>query len=433
MSTRHSALEGLELHAPFQFIQEGDPGAVGGGLFWLKVSTGDIKRRKDDDSGWDVVGGAGGSIPASIFAAKGDLLGASANDTPAILSAGANGKFLSADSGQSTGLNWVTHDSTGDPHTQYTTDAEATTIADTEAAAAVSTHVGQSDPHTQYLKESVLTTKGDLYVATGSGVVVRLPVGTDGDVLTADSGETEGVKWAAGGGGGGGSITADVYANLPAPGTLGAYYICTDAPAQFYDDGSDWVKFGYGMPLPLISKPTNAFNPVTETITDKGWCVDIQAPDNGGAGTYRIVGVDKAMPTAPFVVDMAVSFEGYYRQYVSFGMVTRDSGTGRLVCFGPIGATGLYIQTFNSPSSFNGNSENAEFMYMPSTPMWFRIVDNATNITYYWSPDGESWIPFRTAFSRTFWLATPDRIGFYINNQTNFFPVRGQLVAWYEH
>jgi hypothetical protein len=45
-------------------------------------------------------------IPETIFAAKGDLLGASANDTPAVLTVGANGETLVADSSATTGLRW---------------------------------------------------------------------------------------------------------------------------------------------------------------------------------------------------------------------------------------------------------------------------------------------------------------------------------------
>ena len=45
-------------------------------------------------------------IPETIFAAKGDLLGASANDTPAVLTVGANGETLVADNSTSTGLRW---------------------------------------------------------------------------------------------------------------------------------------------------------------------------------------------------------------------------------------------------------------------------------------------------------------------------------------
>ena len=47
------------------------------------------------------------AIQNSIVNAKGDLIGASANDTPAILSVGANGETLVADSSTSTGLRYT--------------------------------------------------------------------------------------------------------------------------------------------------------------------------------------------------------------------------------------------------------------------------------------------------------------------------------------
>lgn len=86
-------------------------------------------------------------------------------------------------------------------------------IADTSAletssgaAAKVSAHAGAADPHgdrsytdtavaSRQLR-SVLTTKGDLYVATGAGAVARVGVGTDDQVLTVDSGQAAGVRWA---------------------------------------------------------------------------------------------------------------------------------------------------------------------------------------------------------------------------------------------
>lgn len=58
---------------------------------------------------------------------------------------------------------------------------------------------------------SPLTTKGDIY--TYSTVDARLPVGTNGYILSADSAETTGLKWIAAPSGGGGGITNTAAAN----------------------------------------------------------------------------------------------------------------------------------------------------------------------------------------------------------------------------
>ena len=46
------------------------------------------------------------------------------------------------------------------------------------------------------LSKSVATTKGDIFAATASATITRRAVGTNGQVLTADSAETDGIKWA---------------------------------------------------------------------------------------------------------------------------------------------------------------------------------------------------------------------------------------------
>jgi hypothetical protein len=58
-----------------------------------------------------------------------------------------------------------------------------------------------TDVHTQYVTKALIAnSKGALITSTGS-VVDDLTVGTDGHVLTADSTQTLGIKWAAAGGG----------------------------------------------------------------------------------------------------------------------------------------------------------------------------------------------------------------------------------------
>lgn len=47
------------------------------------------------------------------------------------------------------------------------------------------------------IPKTLVNAKGDLIAATGSDAVARLPVGTNGQVLAADSGESTGAKWVA--------------------------------------------------------------------------------------------------------------------------------------------------------------------------------------------------------------------------------------------
>jgi hypothetical protein len=71
-------------------------------------------------------------------------------------------------------------------------------------------------------------TKGDVLAADTSGVLQALPVGPDGDVLTADSIAADGVDWQPGGGGGGASpgntvVTEQAFGQASTAGALLTY------------------------------------------------------------------------------------------------------------------------------------------------------------------------------------------------------------------
>lgn len=100
-------------------------------------------------------------IPNSLVDAKGDLIAASADNTPARLAVGTNEHRLVANSSTATGLAYV---------------ADTTNFA--------------------------VAAKGDLLAGTAADTLAALPVGTNGHVLTADSSAATGLAWAAAAGGG---------------------------------------------------------------------------------------------------------------------------------------------------------------------------------------------------------------------------------------
>ena len=100
---------------------------------------------------WKKLAFADDVILEAFMAAKGDLISASANDTPLILSVGTNSQILSADSGEATGLKWI--------------DAPAGDVA----------------------TDAIWDTKGDLAVGTGANTASVLGIGSDTNILVVST------------------------------------------------------------------------------------------------------------------------------------------------------------------------------------------------------------------------------------------------------
>jgi hypothetical protein len=108
---------------------------------------------------------------------KGGLIVGDGSGAPAIVSVGSNDLPLVADSFQPEGVTWKALPIAGGGTGQTTQTAAMDALSPT-------------------------TTKGDILVDNGTNVI-RLPIGTDGQVLTADSGEASGLIWSTAAGGGG--------------------------------------------------------------------------------------------------------------------------------------------------------------------------------------------------------------------------------------
>lgn len=131
-----------------------------------KPVAGDTDWTQEINDNWTTLDDA---ILDTIVDAKGDLIVATAADTVARKAVGSNDQVLIADSAESTGVKWGTAPIAGGGTGQ------ATAVAAFDALAPS-------------------TTKGDLVAHNGTDNV-RVGVGTNGQVLVADSSQSAGVKW----------------------------------------------------------------------------------------------------------------------------------------------------------------------------------------------------------------------------------------------
>lgn len=163
--------------------------------------------------------GAGGSSPLTT---KGDIYTFSTVD--ARLAVGTNGQMIVADSGETLGIKWT---SPSDTSLAFGTSGPSVNLASNSGLEVVSGLKIDLDGATLALgaggikisddgvgadQLGIMTTKGD--ILTFSTLPLRLAVGTDGQVLTADSAQAAGVKWATSSGSGGGLTFVDLSSDV---------------------------------------------------------------------------------------------------------------------------------------------------------------------------------------------------------------------------
>jgi hypothetical protein len=131
---------------------------------------------------------------ASTLTTKGDILvtdGSLLNR----LAVGTNEYSLVADSVSTNGVKWSQVQTAGIASDAVTTakiDDEAVTTAKIDDGAVT----GAKLAATAAIQPTIVDAKGDIIAATADNTVTRVAVGSNGQVLTADSVETAGVKWA---------------------------------------------------------------------------------------------------------------------------------------------------------------------------------------------------------------------------------------------
>jgi len=143
----------------------------------------------------------------------------------------------------------------------------AGSTAITHASGATVRHVLTSDDLIYFntaVQPSTLTTKGDTFVATAASTVTRLAAGADGTVLTADSTQTKGIKWATPATGSVTSITAGTGLSGGTITTTGTIAIDT---ATTVDKTTAQTLSNKTLTTPIINQPKTYIGYTAKTAT----------------------------------------------------------------------------------------------------------------------------------------------------------------------
>jgi hypothetical protein len=259
---------------------------------------------------------AGSGIPYSLFDALGDLLVGVADDVGIRMPRGADGEVLTVDSAAGVGLKWGPPPSGLPP----TTGHEGDWLKVVAGAPAWVTAT--------FVALAAYAAKGELLVASGPSAPVAIPVGANGQVLTADSAQASGVKWAAAAGG------APLVTALPGSPTDGQEVILVDsltAPTYQWHlkyvaakASNRWIFVGGAPALVIVAANEGTTNAAYSALATAGPSFVI-----GVAGDYEIAVGSKVQRT----LGSQGTSEGY--QGYDVGV------TGAVDAAAGVGATGV--------------------------------------------------------------------------------------------
>jgi len=162
---------------------------------------------------WVAISSADGDwIPKSIILAKGDTIVGLSSGNPVKLPVGSDGQVLTADSSASYGVKWgdvplgdfipnaiitakgdlIIGEASNDPNKLAVGTNGYVLTADSTAPLGIK----WASPAGDFIPNSVISAKGDLIIGEAASDPNKLPVGTNGHVLTADASAPLGVTWA---------------------------------------------------------------------------------------------------------------------------------------------------------------------------------------------------------------------------------------------
>lgn len=277
----------------------------------------------------------------------------------------------------------------------------------------------------------VAATNGQIPIgktSDGSVTLASITAGTGISITPGAASLT--IATSGGAGGSGNSIYSTAFGSEPGSPNTGDADLYTNSVYLSRYSGSAWVPWG---PIYPCVQPINAdyswVNQGTASVDTTNGGIFLLGPATAGVN-LRIR--DKAAPSTPYTITGLFLPRFVAADYHQCGLLFRESGSGEVITFGLIHETGswrLAVTRWNSATSHNSNVHQLDIDDIPR-PLMLQIEDDGTDFFYRWSTDGQHWLQVYTEANNLF--LTSNRVGFFVNDQTNARDVATLLMSWAE-
>lgn len=227
-------------------------------------------------------------------------------------------------------------------------------------------------------------------------------------------------------------------ANLPASSKNGILYFPDDGQALNRDTGSQFNQFGplYRMYTPPAAGNWTGFgSPPALDSSGSG----LYLANSGGSGA-NLQGYTLPAPSTPYIIDALVMPLLTFYGTLDGGLCWRNSSSGKIETFGWTATGGgaspsLQWIEWTNPTTYSATRNflqaSGSLVVWANGLIWLRLKDDGTNRTVWISQDGQRFIEIGTCSSTDF--ATPNEVGFYLDNEQTTFASGTLLLSWRQH
>jgi len=191
------------------------------------------------------------------------------------------------------------------------------------------------------------------------------------------------------------------------PGTSGQ--VLTTGGAGANPSWASGASYERSRSVPVVANFTLQ-NANSGTIADGASSSGIYFDSVNSTTGIRMIRLNGSPPSTPYsIIVRAQPIDAASGSY-PVAIVLRNSSSGKIIIFGAYNLSQELVQKWTNYTTFSANIMGATSMWMSGLPVWRKVTNDGTTLTFSVSPDGRNWYDESTTTLSDF-ISSIDEIG----------------------